>query len=167
MYFYGADPQPPSEQDDKQNALWIGDFIGKFISVDEEALTQRIRKFIRIRALVDTRESLKAGCMIDRDDGSQTWVSFKYEHIPEFCYHCDTIDHLEQACPNLEPSKMNQGKISWAMDLGCEPHQYSLPGRWQVRSGTDRRSRFPRTSATRYPKYAFRSQLRYEISYPS
>lgn len=52
------------------NAHRLGDFIGKFITVDEDDWALRIRKFIRIRVLVDTCASLKVGCMIDRDDGS-------------------------------------------------------------------------------------------------
>lgn len=86
----------------KQNAVKLGQFIGEFVQLDEDVgvpLT-RLRRFIRIRATVDTRNGLKAGCFITRDDDSRSLVLFKYERLPEFCYVCGKIDHTTKACPN-------------------------------------------------------------------
>lgn len=99
----------PLNKMNRLNAQRLGDFIGKFQGVDDEALAGRFRKFIRIRVLVDTVECLKPGCMIDRDDGSQSWVSFKFERLPEFCYQCGKIDHSDRACPHPREEHLSFG----------------------------------------------------------
>lgn len=76
----------PRNKMNKANAVLLGQFIGKFILVDEGALTEKVQKFIRIRVAVDTSASLKAGCLIHRDDAPPSMVHFKYERLPEFCY---------------------------------------------------------------------------------
>lgn len=81
-----------------KNAEKIGRFLGELEVVDEDANNRRVRKFLQIRVRIDMSLKLKTGCMITRDDGSLSWVQFKYERLPEFCYRCGKIDHVEKAC---------------------------------------------------------------------
>lgn len=80
------------------NVEKIGNFIGSYMEIYEDVLACRIHKFIQIRVLVDTTRSLKMGCWIDQDDGSKSWVYFKYERMPEFCYNCRRVGHIERTC---------------------------------------------------------------------
>lgn len=93
----------PLNKMNRANAELIGQVMGKFVYVDEDALKTRIHKYLRISVAVDTTLSLKAGCLIRREDGEHSWVHFKYERLPEFCYLCGKIEHVEKACSRPRP----------------------------------------------------------------
>lgn len=92
---------PPNRMNE-DNATTIGNFIGRFISLEHNPQLYRGRKFLRIRVSFNTCESLKTGYYITREDGNRSWVPFKYERLPNFCYRCGLLDHVEQACPHEE-----------------------------------------------------------------
>lgn len=83
-----------------KNAKKIGRFLGELEVVDEDANSRRVQNFLRIRVRIDKRYKLKTSCLITIDDGSQSCVQFKYKRLPDFCYPCGKIDHVEKACPN-------------------------------------------------------------------
>lgn len=85
------------------NATKLGKFIGKFIKVDMETMEQQVKRFMRIRIEVNTEKCFKQGCHIDRGNGSQHWVNFKYEIFLDFYYICGIVDHTERACPIRRP----------------------------------------------------------------
>lgn len=97
-----------------KNAKKLGKFLGEL--VDEKVLSMRVCRFIRVRVIIDVTPKLKVGCMINRDDNSQSWVQFKYERMLEFCYKCEKIDHMEKACQ--VKTKILKGLLIIEWDLG-------------------------------------------------
>lgn len=89
----------PLNKMNELNARKIGRFIGHFIQADVTKPTTHLWKFIRIRIAIDTTAPLKPGCMFHRDDGHQSWASFKYERLPDLCTNCGKLDHIMKACP--------------------------------------------------------------------
>lgn len=63
---------------------------------------------MRIRIEVIIERCFKQGCHIDRGNGSQHWVNFKYEKFPDFCYICGIVDHTERACPIRRPGNKTE-----------------------------------------------------------
>lgn len=102
-------------------AMKIGDFIGRFLSLENNPQLHRARKFLCIRVSLNTQASLNTGCYIERRDGHRSWVQFKYERIPTFCYRCGHLDHIEHACPQDESTSSHT----------C-PHDPSLGPRLRV-----------------------------------
>lgn len=80
----------------RQNGEIIGRRIGNLLGV--EALHDSIlleRSFLRIRVEVDVTKPLPLGFIL-RLKGPQvkeTWVSYKYEKLSDFCYDCGRIGH--------------------------------------------------------------------------
>ncbi|XP_019177857.1 PREDICTED: uncharacterized protein LOC109173053 [Ipomoea nil] len=79
----------------------IGNFIGEFISIDEAALSGWLKSFIRIQVRIDISKPLVSQKRIKRNGGDWSWISFKYERLPNFCFICGLIGHTEKFCVKL------------------------------------------------------------------
>lgn len=53
---------------------------------------------MRVRVLLDISKPLSHGRKISMDDGSNGWVSFKYERLPNICYQCGRLTHSNKDC---------------------------------------------------------------------
>lgn len=51
------------------NAMRLGDYIGSFVALDETQPIHCVKKFLRVRILVDTTAALRSGCQIVRENG--------------------------------------------------------------------------------------------------
>ena len=61
-------------------------------------------KFLRVRVQIDVTKKIVRGKRIVTkknirgkriviEGGEQRWISFKYERLPNFCYHCGLLNH--------------------------------------------------------------------------
>ena len=53
---------------------------------------------LRIRVRLDISKPLCRGRKARFEKGRETWVSFKYERLPNFCYWCGCVTHSEKDC---------------------------------------------------------------------
>lgn len=82
----------------EENARKIGGIIGTVTELDTAYPFWKAKQFFRIKVLVNTEQSLKSGCYMNREDGSRLWLPFRYERLSDFCYHCGQLDHTISAC---------------------------------------------------------------------
>ncbi|XP_042988633.1 uncharacterized protein LOC122316163 [Carya illinoinensis] len=61
-------------------------------------------KCMRMRVEVDISKALKRGIFLTFE-GKKTWVSFKYERLPNFCFKCGVIKHDQKGCHAASTSK--------------------------------------------------------------
>lgn len=54
--------------------------------------------FLRVQVILDISKPLSRGCKITLDDGLVSWVSFKYERLPNICYWCGCLTHRDKDC---------------------------------------------------------------------
>lgn len=54
--------------------------------------------FMRVRVLIDISLPLCRGRIVSLEDGSEVWVSFKYERLPNICYWCGCLTHSDRDC---------------------------------------------------------------------
>ena len=76
----------------------IGGKIGKVIEVDKRSLQAEQAKFMRIRVEIPIYKPLRRGGNITNADGVRCWLTFRYEHLPTFCYICGLIGHDDKHC---------------------------------------------------------------------
>nr|GME06049.1 uncharacterized protein LOC109151131 [Ipomoea batatas] len=76
----------------------IGNFIGEFVRIDEEAFCGWWKSFIRIRVRLNILKPLVSQMRI-RNGGNWSWINFRYERLPHFCFICGLIGHTEMYCP--------------------------------------------------------------------
>ena len=69
--------------------------VMKTIETDEEMGGGRV---IRIRVKVDITKPLCRGRKIGLANGREGWATFKYEHLPNFCYWCGLLTHSKKDC---------------------------------------------------------------------
>nr|GMD01183.1 uncharacterized protein LOC109173053 [Ipomoea batatas] len=79
----------------------IGNFIGEFLKIDEATFSGWWQSFIRIRVRINITKPLASGMRIRRNGGDWSWVSFRYERLPNFCFICGLIGHTEKFCIKL------------------------------------------------------------------
>ncbi|XP_060966219.1 uncharacterized protein LOC133034821 [Cannabis sativa] len=73
-----------------------GNYIGTFIKSDAKNFIGVWRDYLRVRVTVDINKPLKRRMKLIKQDGSWLWTTFKYEHVPTFCFVCGFIGHSER-----------------------------------------------------------------------
>ena len=54
--------------------------------------------FLRMKVVIDISKPLCRGRLISLSKGEQSWVSFKYERLPNICYWCGCLNHVDSDC---------------------------------------------------------------------
>lgn len=52
---------------------------------------------------LDVQKPLLRGIFVSIDDKNKSWISFKYEKLPVFCFGCGRIGHSLNDCDELNP----------------------------------------------------------------
>lgn len=60
-----------------------------------------LTKVLRVRVRLDLQKSLCRWKPISYQ-GSQLWIKFKYECLPNYGYFCDLLRHLVKACEKID-----------------------------------------------------------------
>ena len=54
--------------------------------------------FLRLKISIDLSLPLCRGCLVTLENDKQVWVSFKYERLPNVCYWCGRLTHVDKDC---------------------------------------------------------------------
>jgi hypothetical protein len=93
----------------EDNLKHIGRQIGSVLEID--FISEPVphwRKFIRIRVEIDISKPLKSSFFLPRPGLHDIWIGLKYEKLPDFCYKCGIIGHLERDCCSEKTLLSNQ-----------------------------------------------------------
>jgi hypothetical protein len=83
----------------RRTAEDIGDRVGEFLEVDGVVDGMAVGKFLRVKVRMNISVPLMRGTMVVVDDkGSSKWCPFEYEYLPDFCFTCGIIGHLDRGC---------------------------------------------------------------------
>ncbi|GLU08536.1 hypothetical protein SLE2022_254430 [Rubroshorea leprosula] len=105
----------------------IGGAMGRLIEVDVGEGNIWGSEYIRVRVGIDARRPLRRGMKLTLK-GRPLWVSFWYERLPNFCYCCGMLDHVEQDCEvGLELESMGTVERPYNEELRAIP--------WRIRQG--------------------------------
>ncbi|KAK9987218.1 hypothetical protein SO802_032169 [Lithocarpus litseifolius] len=80
----------------------IGSTIGEVLEVDVAETGVQWGKCLRVRVKVDVTKKLVRGKKVTIEGGEGRWVQFKYERLPNFCYHCGLLSHDLKECPEVK-----------------------------------------------------------------
>lgn len=56
---------------------------------------------------------LKKGWYLTLSSGKKTWIQFQFDKLPDFCYVCVCLSHLEQDCDNIFQLKLANQDINY------------------------------------------------------
>ena len=58
-----------------------------------------VGKFLRVKVRMNILKPIMRGTLVEVDDnGRMIWCNFEYEFLPDFCYVCGMVGHLEKEC---------------------------------------------------------------------
>ena len=81
----------------KEVAENICDIIGE-VHKSANAITDEGGHFIQVRVMIDITLPLCKGRVITLENGSKHWVQFRYEHLPNLCFWCRRLNHVDKNC---------------------------------------------------------------------
>jgi hypothetical protein len=102
----------------------IGDWVGRFISVETDEDGMAWGKDLRIRVAVKVDQPLMRGVCLrqSRDETEGTWFDIKYEKVPHFCFDCGRLVHPDGDCL-AEKEEVQQ----WGEWLRASPRRNQRP----------------------------------------
>jgi hypothetical protein len=99
----------------------IGSSVGEVEEIDMLEDEARWGEFLRVKVLMDLSKPIPRGRKLHLPNQS-TWVEFKYERLPKFCYKCGVMRHGKAGClryghrqygKNEEPPYGNWLRVSY------------------------------------------------------
>lgn len=86
----------------------IGDEIGKCMDVDLGDNVADAGCFLRVKVRLDISCPLRRGIMVfDEVNNIERWCPLRYEFLPEFCYVCGVIGHVDKVCEKRKEGDTN------------------------------------------------------------
>ncbi|KAL0445841.1 UNVERIFIED_CONTAM: hypothetical protein Slati_1712000 [Sesamum latifolium] len=82
----------------KDMAILLGNQLGRFKDVDMDNSMGLWGASMRIRVSLDITKPLRRVLKLKTTMGDELLVTFTYEKLPNFCYHCGRLQHLSEAC---------------------------------------------------------------------
>ncbi|XP_042950312.1 uncharacterized protein LOC122282425 [Carya illinoinensis] len=119
----------------------IGASLGKVLEVDLLDGECEWGEFMRVRICIDVSKPLLRGKQVSLGGLGTYWVRFSYERLPEFCYLCGRIGHVQRDCEQAVERDVLNGSLpygQWLRDLG-QTSSSSVPfGRQQPSTAAHR-----------------------------
>ena len=92
----------------------IGGGLGTVMEVDHDGIVWD--KSARLKILVDVTKPLRRRQQVRSREGQLVSIDVKYERLPNFCYGCGCLGHIERDCLLLTDEERENEKL-W--DRGC------------------------------------------------
>ena len=83
----------------------LGNSLERFIETDRRSGQSDQAKFMRVKVDLQLDKPLRRGGKIASLEGEKFWVSFRYERLPTFCFHCGRLGHDLKHCQEISNSQ--------------------------------------------------------------
>ena len=88
----------------------VGNTIGTTIRVADPEDDGEGREFLRIRVAMNITKPLPRCCKLRSEGKHIGWALLKFERLPNFCYWCGRVDHVEKDCEIWLKNREKYGK---------------------------------------------------------
>ncbi|KAM0822045.1 hypothetical protein ACQ4PT_071768 [Festuca glaucescens] len=77
----------------------IGDRVGEFVELDGLENGMAVGRCLRVKVKKCLAAPLMRGIMVEVDEKGRTiWCPMEYEYLPDFCFICGIIGHIDKGC---------------------------------------------------------------------
>lgn len=76
----------------------IGSQVGDVTKMDPTNTNGMWKQYMRIRVALNIEKPLKRRIKLKCENGSWSWINFKYERLGTFCFVCGRIGHSDRDC---------------------------------------------------------------------
>ena len=101
----------PLDMMNEKIGVVLGESIGDVEEVECDANMVAWGRCLKVRVSINTSRALRRGKMLSVPGGGKVLAMYRYEHLPDFCYVCGRLDHLEQDCDDVVRSKKEGKKV--------------------------------------------------------
>jgi hypothetical protein len=122
----------------RMNGILIGDRVGEFMEMDGVEDGMAVGKCLWVKVRMQITSPLMRGTTMEVDEKGRTiWCPFEYEFLPDFCFVCGIVGHVEREC-NVKLKKGEEPQFGkW---LKWVPPKRGWEGRKGWNDGGGRRS---------------------------
>ena len=85
----------------------IGNSLGELIDIDVAGDGMGWGSYLRLQVVIDLMKPLDRGRALNWA-GKSSWVEFKYEKLPLFCFRCGYIVHDPRGCPDIPNTRLSK-----------------------------------------------------------
>ncbi|XP_030936468.1 uncharacterized protein LOC115961671 [Quercus lobata] len=103
----------PFDMVSSQVAAAVGSRLGMVEDVEKQRGHDTPNYFMRVRVAIPVSKPLRRGGFIEDSDGERTWVKFKYERLPVFCYYCGILGHDLRHCASHFAAEKQGGEVDY------------------------------------------------------
>jgi hypothetical protein len=102
----------PLDMMNKVYGKLIGNWVGKYLSVDVDDEGLAWGEELRIRVEIQINKPLIRGVNLKESDEDKEgkWFNIKYEKIPHFCFECGMLFHFEGGCQAVKEEVQQWGE---------------------------------------------------------
>lgn len=97
----------------------IGNIFCKVVDVIVPPGGSRDGKHLKVLVEANISQPLLRGSMV-KLDGIVSWVNFRYERCPDFCYNCGIVGHGEKNCTDKLKDIMDRSRNQYGMWLRAQ-----------------------------------------------
>ena len=118
----------------------MAESIGTFIKTDDSC-TKEWTKSIRTKILMDLREPFIDEITLEKENGQVITLPVKYERLPNICYYCGRVGHVEKDCEVKEEAGDGGNTYGFGEWMRASPWKVSKDGNRGIneKPGTARR----------------------------
>uniref|UniRef100_A0A803QJD1 Reverse transcriptase domain-containing protein n=1 Tax=Cannabis sativa TaxID=3483 RepID=A0A803QJD1_CANSA len=109
-----------------------GGYIGTYVKSDPKNFNGIWRDYLRVRATIDIEKPLKRRMKLCKENGGWIWATFKYEHLPTFCFICGIIGHAERFCLKRFEQDFDQAIKPYGIEMKAQMKKknYLIGAQW-------------------------------------
>lgn len=86
----------------KKNVELIGNLFKKLLRYESSTRTNIIgTKYLRLQVEIDVNKPISGGFFHNMGKGGK-WMAFQYERLPDLCYRCGILRHMQKKCTVTE-----------------------------------------------------------------
>lgn len=108
----------------------LGKELGDVLSVDTRNRGFPWERWLKVRVLTMVSKPLVLGCWLNIAGDAKIWVTYKYEKLPNICFVCGCLDHMEADCPVVVASQLKQQEPVRKYAKGVRADGLKAPEKW-------------------------------------
>ena len=109
----------------------IGDKVGETIEVETDQDGSAVGRYLRIKVRLDIRKPLRRGVTMEGENkGDKIWCRFQYEFLPNFCYTCGLLGHVDKECDEGDWRVKEKQFGSWLRVAPTTRRSQSVSRKW-------------------------------------
>lgn len=115
----------------------MGSKVGEVLEVEADEDGSAVGSCMRVKVCLDVQKPLARGVLVEDEEGEGIWCKLKYEFLPNFCYICGLLGHVDKECDE----SVGKGEERQYGEYMCfnpqrKKVQGEFRGRWSGSSGS-------------------------------